>query len=253
MQRCVLCLVLAVLVTVSVPFRTCRATPPDPCAAPADFTTPEAPLLRFAAAIKSRGPVNVLAIGSAATVGDALGGGPHGAFPDRMVDALQAALPKVTFRLILRGGRGMSAADMLPLLETAVASQHVALVLWQTGTVEAVRGEDPDVMLAALQEGVQHARDAGADVVLIDPQFSRFLRANTDLDPYETALQQVAVLPGVVLFHRFDVMKNWAEDGTIDLERVSLHERAREMALLNSCLGSTLARFVLTGAGISAQ
>ena len=77
----------------------------------------------------------------------------------------------------------------------------------------------PDGMVAALQEGIDRARDAGADVVLVDPQFSRFLRANADLDPYEAALQQVSAMPGVVLFRRFDVMRSWAEDGEIDLER----------------------------------
>ena len=108
-------------------------------------------------------------------------------------------------------------------------------------------------MVAALQEGIDRARDAGADVMLIDPQFSRFLRANADLDPYETALQQVSVMPGVVLFRRFDVMRSWAEDGEIDLERASRTDRARMMALLNACLGETLARFVLNGAGVAAR
>ena len=56
-------------------------------------------------------------------------------------------------------------------------------------------------------------RDAGGDLVLIDPQFSRFLRANTDLDPYENVMQQVATMPGVALFRRFDLMRSWADTG----------------------------------------
>ena len=89
-------------------------------------------------------------------------------------------------------------------------------------------------------------------MVLIDSQFSRFLRANADLDPYEAALQQVSIMPGVVLFRRFDVMRTWAEDGAIDLERAKRTDRAGMMALLNTCLGETLARFVLNGAGVAA-
>jgi hypothetical protein len=217
------------------------------------FTTPEAPLDQVAAAIAAGGPVNVLAVGSATTVGDQLGADRDSSFPFRMVEALHAALPKVSFALTLRGGRGMTAEDMLPLLQAALAGQHYQLVIWQTGTVEAVRGMRPDGMVAALQEGIDRAHDAGADVVLIDPQFSRFLRANADLDPYEAALQQVSVMPGVVLFRRFDVMRGWAENGEIDLERAREADRARMMARLNTCLGETLARFVLNGAGASAH
>jgi hypothetical protein len=146
----------------------------------------------------------------------------------------------------------MTAEDMLPLIEAALAAQHYQLVVWQTGTVEAVRGQRPDGMVAALQEGIEHARDAGADVVLVDPQFSRFFRAKVDLDPYETALQQVAAMPGVVLFRRFDLMQSWADDGDIDLERARQADRVKMMVLLNTCLGETLARFVLNGAGVLA-
>lgn len=245
-------LCLLILVAVPISSRAEHAPVPAACAASEAFTTPEAPLNRVAAAIAAGGPVSVLAVGSATTVGDQLGADHNSAFPFRMVEALHAALPKVSFALTLRGGRGMTAEDMLPLLVAALNGQHYQLVLWQTGTVEAVRGERPDGMVAALQEGIDRARDAGADVVLIDPQFSRFLRANADLDPYETALQQVSVMPGVVLFRRFDVMQDWADGGEIDLERARRTDRARMMALLNTCLGETLARFVLNGAGVAA-
>ncbi len=244
---------LWLLVAIASPMLARAEPPPAACAASDAFTTPEAPLDHVAAAIAAGGPVNVLAVGSATTVGDQLGADRNSAFPYRMVEALHAALPKVAFALTLRGGRGMTAEDMLPLLQAALEGQHYQLVIWQTGTVEAVRGMRPDGMVAALQEGIDRARASGADVVLIDPQFSRFLRANADLDPYQAALQQISVMPGVVLFRRFDVMRGWAEDGVIDLERARQADRARMMALLNTCLGETLARFVLNGAGVPAH
>ncbi|MGA3403020.1 MAG: hypothetical protein ABSC95_27735 [Acetobacteraceae bacterium] len=252
MSRLISCLWLLVLITCPVSSRAEHEQAPAACAASEAFTTPEESLAQVAAAIAAGGPVNILAVGSATTVGDQLGTDHNTAFPFRMVEALHAALPKVAFALTLRGGRGMTAEDMLPLLEAALVGQHYQLVIWQTGTVEAVRGMRPDGMVAALQEGVDRARDAGADVVLIDPQFSRFLRANADLDPYEAALQQVSAMPNVVLFRRFDVMRGWAEDGGIDLERARQADRVRMMALLNTCLGETLARFVLNGAGVAA-
>lgn len=142
----------------------------------------------------------------------------------------------------------MTAEAMLGLIKTELAQHHFDLVMWQTGTVEAVRGLRPDGMRDALQEGIQQVQDAGGDVVLVDSQFSRFLRANTDLDPYENVLQQIATLPGVVLFRRFDLMRGWAGEGRIDLERVRKPDREKAVALLNTCLGETLAALVLDGA-----
>jgi acyl-CoA thioesterase I len=252
MPRWTAWLFLLVVVASPVSSRAEHEPAPGACAASDAFTTPEEPLDRVAAAIAAGGPVNILAVGSATTVGDQLGADRNSAFPFRMVEALHAALPKVPFALTLRGGKGMTAEDMLPLLQAALTAKRYQLVLWQTGTVEAVRGVRPDGMVAALQEGIEHAREAGADVVLIDPQFSRFLRANADLDPYQAALQQVSAMPDVVLFRRFDVMRDWAENGTIDLERARQADRVRMMALLNTCLGETLARFVLNGVGVPA-
>jgi hypothetical protein len=164
-----------------------------------------------------------------------------------MMHALQAAMPKVQFRLAVRGGRGLTAEEMLPLLETALKQQHYQLVLWQTGTVEAVRGLRPDGLLELLHTGADLVRGQGGDLVLIDPQFSRFLRANTDVDAYLGVMQQVATMPGVSLFRRFDLMRAWASDGGIDLEHAPKEERDKALDQLNGCLGQALARFVLSG------
>jgi hypothetical protein len=136
------------------------------------------------------------------------------------------------------------------LIDGALQHQHYALVLWQTGTVEAVRGLQPDGLLDILHTGAAHIRDAGGDLVLIDPQFSRFLRANTDLDPYENVMQQVATMPGVVLFHRFDLMRTWANEARLDLEHTAKADRDKALDELNGCLGRALAQFVLSGAGL---
>lgn len=232
------------------------AVPPQACAASNELTVPDESLQHVATAIAAGGPLNVLALGSASTTGEASslahgighGSAPGQSFPYKLAEALQAALPNIPVRLTVRGGRGMTAEAMVPLLREALKTQRYQLVLWQTGTVEAVRGLPPDDLLAALEEGVDLVEQSGANLVLIDMQFSRFLRANADLDPYEAVLQQVATLPDVVVFHRFDLMHDWMREGRIDLERTSHAERAKTVALLNTCLGDALARFVLKGA-----
>ncbi len=142
----------------------------------------------------------------------------------------------------------MTADVMLPILRDELSAHHYDLVLWQTGTVEAVHGVRPDLFAGTLQDGADAVADAHADLVLIDPQFSRFLRANVDLSPYETVLAQTTNMQAVTLFRRFDLTKEWVTSGQLDLERVSREQRDKTIASLSDCLGQALARYVLAGA-----
>jgi hypothetical protein len=217
--------------------------PPGECPA-AGIVAAAPPLEALSAAIKAGGPVDVLAVGSATTVGQ--GGNEGGvSFPYHMIEALHAALPKVDFELTVKGGRGMTAQEMLPVLDAAVAGHAYPLVLWQTGTVEAVRGLRPDGLHAALDAGVLHIRARGGDTVLIDPNYSRALRANAEIDPYMQVLRQVAGLPGVVLFPRYDLTRHWVQTGELDVESAPKAARVAAVDALHRCVGEALAGFVL--------
>jgi hypothetical protein len=232
------------------------ADDPPACEIPTDLTTPSEPLQAVAAAFAAGRPVEILALGSGSTVGETgTSSGPAlaiktpaASFPYRMLDALRTARPSSDFHLTVMGGRNLTADTMLQSLRKSLSEHHYDLVIWQTGTVEAVRGLRPDTLYSALQDGVAAAAEAKADLVLVDPQFSRFLRANTDIGPYESVLEQVADQPGVSLFHRFDLTQLWVTSGEVDLERVGREQRDATVALLNTCLGHALARYVLTGA-----
>ena len=234
-----------------------QAGNPLVCAMPADLMAPAMPLMQVAAALTNRGGLDILALGSGSTVGEGTGSGgpaptiktPESSFPYRMINALRSMKPKLRFDLTVAGGRSMTADSMLPILRHHLATHHYDLVLWQTGTVEAVQGMRPDSLHGVLQDGADAIEATHADLVLIDPQFSRFLRANADLGPYETVLVQMTNTPGVTLFHRFDLTQIWVNSGEVDLERVSRDERDRTIASLNDCLGRALAKYVLAGAG----
>jgi len=218
--------------------------PSGQCPGAAGFPPGDAKLEALATAIKAGGPVAVLAVGSANTVEeDAKANGVS--FPYHMIEALRAALPKVDFELTVKGGRGMTAQDMLPVLDAQVAAHRFPLVIWQTGTVEAVRALRPDSLHAALDAGVQHVRARGGDTVLIDPNYSRALRANTEIDPYVQVMRQVAGLPGVVLFPRYELTRSWVEGGKLDVEKAPKAERTAAVDALHQCVGRALASFVL--------
>jgi acyl-CoA thioesterase I len=214
------------------------------CPPSAGFETPDEPLDEFAGAVKSGEPVDILALGSAGTWTEDKNG-----YLGDMLQTLRAALPQVNFRVTVFARRGMTAEEMLEHLKQAIADRHYSLVLWQTGTVEAVQGMRSDDFATVLQDGATLATGQGGDLVLIDPQFSRFLRANSDLDPYSQAIEAAATMPGVILFHRYDLMHSWIHEG-LDLERTPpLAEKAAE-ARLHACLGMTLGRFLLNGIGV---
>jgi acyl-CoA thioesterase-1 len=254
MQRILLgFLSLALLVAGSCPG---RADSGPACDLPDDLILPADPLTHVATALAKRNQVDILALGSGSTVGDSSGAGggpamaykaPRASFPYRMVETLNSMRPADHFELTVEGGRDMTAEAMLPILQRELAAHHYDLVLWQTGTVEAVHGLRPDRLREVLQKGADALANAQADLVLVDPQFSRFMRANVDVNPYETVLQQMTGNPDVTLFRRFDLTQLWIGSGQVDLERTSREQRDGTIALLNTCLGEALARYVLAG------
>ena len=247
----------------------------DSCPAADDTTSSSASLPHVAAALQPGKTLKVLAIGSATMFGpeasqgrgtltsQVLGSGPgpagtpsqtfaqqpsERAFPLQMAKQLRDMVPGAEVQVVVRGGRGLLATEMLALLHAELSATHYDLVIWQTGTVEAVRNLLPSEFGQTLADGADTAQAAGADLVLVDPQFSRFLQANSNLDPYLQALQQVAAMPDVVLFHRFDLMRGWANDGQIDLEHTARSDRQKAIETLHACLGRSLARLVLASA-----
>jgi hypothetical protein len=194
--------------------------------------------------------LDILGVGSATVLGPD-GDEPKAGFPYRMAQMLKLAAPQTEITVTLRGGKGLTVETMAAALNDAVSTHSYQLVLWQTGTVEAVKGLPPEALYNSITKAVELLRQK-TDFILIDPQFSRLLRANTNITPYENMLEKVAALPGVTLFHRFELMRLWADRGTLDLERTAPADRKVITTLLHACLGRTLARMVLAGAGMHA-
>lgn len=242
----------------------------DRCAAPDDITSDTAPLPHVLPVLKQGGTLNVLTVGSATVFSPAeslqpgtvtgqalgLGNGPRNgdlmasdaAFPLQMAKDLQQAVPGLMVNVTVKGGRGMLASEMADIIRSELAAHPYQLVIWQTGTVEAVRNVPAGQFYQTLSDGSAAIAEAGADLVLVDPQFSRFLHANTDLDAYAQTLQQIAGQPGVVLFHRFELMRYWSGEGQIDLERTPKAQRVKTVEALHACLGASLARMVTVSA-----
>lgn len=248
--------------------------PPDLCQAPDDAAGAVAALPQVAAVLRPGAMLEVLAIGSATMFGPEASLSPgtitsqslgnstplpikaklfsqppsERAFPLQMAKAMRGTVPGLQVNITVRGGRSLLATDMLSLLRTELAAKHYDLVLWQTGTVEAVRNVPPSEFAQTLSEGADSVLAANANLVLVDPQYSRFLQTNSNIEPYELGFQQVAAMPGVILFRRYDLMRGWANDDQIDLERTPRSDRQRVSETLHACLGRHLAQLIVESA-----
>ena len=157
------------------------------------------------------------------------------------------AYPGRSIDVAIRGGRGVSVSDHLSLLRDAPIADWPNLVVWQAGTVEVTRGLDPDEMTEAMRAGLERIRRHGADAVIMDQQFSRFLRANSNIEPYRDKLRLIAASAGAPFFPRYELMQQWVETGVIDLERTPRAERAAAIDRLNDCLARALAALIIQG------
>lgn len=219
---------------------------PAPCTAPADITYAIAPLPHAAAALAEHHRLRILALGSGTLM--AQGRAPAGmAFPQRMAAELRAKWPDAAIDLTLEGGKGLTSTDQLARLRARLAAGQYDLVLWQTGTVEAVHKIPVAEFTANLDAGAALIAQSGADLVLIDQQYSRMLQSRTDLAPYQQALRTLATRTGAPLFHRYELMRQWVGSGQIDLERASPATRDQVAETLHACIGRALGTLVING------
>lgn len=218
------------------------------CGAPNE-SMEAAPLPGTVAAL-SRGELRVMVVGSASTQSGGTSG-PAATWPERLKAVLGARIAPASLRIETFGGRGTTAADHARLIAEATPALRPHLIIWQLGTVEAARGLPAEEMSDTVQEAIARlraTRGERTDVVLMDPQFSRFFRANADVEAYRDRLRLAAAASGAQVFSRWALMRHWAETDRLDLERAPRAGRVAVADELHDCLARALAEFILDGA-----
>ncbi|MBE9607587.1 SGNH/GDSL hydrolase family protein [Acetobacteraceae bacterium H6797] len=221
---------------------------PALCRVPPEFRDYGGTLPRVAQALSEK-RLTLLVLGSASGQGNAGNSSPETSWPHRFVAQIEQRVPGLDVTLILKAKRGNGTAEQAEALRQVLSTEKVDLVIWQTGTVEAVTGADPQAMAEALEAGIAAARQAGTDIVLMDQQFSRFLRANSQIDTYRDKMRLIAAGNGVPLLRRYDLMQLWADQDGLDLERTIRGKLAETADKVHDCLGRALALMVLRTSG----
>ena len=167
------------------------AEDPAECRVAADLAISDFALQQVPQALRAK-QLGILVLGA----GSSTLPGPDGekyAYPARLRESLAAKLPGVAVKLTTDVKAKRTAAEMVAAMPAALAAAKPSLVVWQTGTVDAMRAVDPDQFSAALAHGIDIAHAAGADVILVNSQYSPRTETLIALGTYEEDMRWVAV------------------------------------------------------------
>jgi len=233
-------LLLALLVLA----RPAWAELPAECRVAAHLAEPNYPLPKVTRALAEK-KFNILVVGAGSSQLPGANGAKN-AYPARLQQALADQLKGVEVKVTTDIKASRAAAEMVKVLPTDLETAKPALMIWQTGTTDAMRAVDPDQFSQALDQGINIARGAGADVVLVNAQFSPRTESIIALSTYSEDMRWVALQQEVPLFDRFSIMRLWSDLGTFDLysatKKLDIAERVHD------CIGRLLADLVIAAA-----
>jgi hypothetical protein len=216
------------------------------CDVPAYLLTTESALPKVAEAVKTGHSLDILVVGSRSST---INSSEASAYPARLQAMLKEKLPSVAVNLSVEIQVKRTAEEVASGLVKLVEGKRPTLVVWQTGTYDAMRSIDPDDFRGAVDEGVVALQNAGTDVVLMNLQYSPRTETMISAPPYLDNMRVVAQQHDVPLFDRFAIMRHWNEQGDFDLFSAS---HGPELAKrVHDCLGRALSKFVIDAAHLN--
>lgn len=215
------------------------------CVVPEEFLEDNSPLVNVAAAIRDRARLSVLAIGSLSTAG--AGSSPATSWPARLQEEIGRRFPAVRVDVLNRGRARQHVADMLAKLDADVRDAKPDLVIWESGTLDAMDNTDPLEYSDTLLTGIDRLLAADIDVLLMDPQYSKASTAVIDFEPYVEAVEHTADMRDLIHFSRFSLMRYWVSEGMVSF---NAHPRAQQVRVADqvyACIAGSLAQMIANG------
>ena len=176
--------------------------------------------------------------------------GPPSAYPARLEAALKRRLPQVAVKVVTLVRTRMTAEDLAKGMAKLLVDEKPDLVIWQTGTPDAIRRIEPDDFRAALDEGVETLHKGGADVILMNMQYSPRTDIMVALGPYADNMRVVAQQHEVPLFDRLAIMRHWSDIGEFDLYAAGKDNVLAQR--VHDCIGRAIASMIIEAAHLQA-
>lgn len=214
------------------------------CACPAALTALGGTLPNAIEEVRDRQALKIVALGSSSTYGT--GASSEAAtYPSRLAVELGQMLPGVRIEVVNKGVPGELAADMVARLEQDVLDLSPDLVVWQTGTNDAMRGVAVDAFAKLTIDAIGRLHAAGIDVVLMEPQWSPTLVQQPDYGAFVETLRTIGHTANAPVVRRFDIMKSWIGSGQfVDatmLQTDNLHMKDASYACLGWVVATSIA------------
>ena len=159
------------------------------CDVPPYLLTTESALPKVADALKTGHPLDILVVGSRSSTINTSDGS---AYPGRLQAVLRERLPSVAVNVSVELQVKKTAEEVAAGLVKLMEGKRPTLVIWQTGTYDAMRSIDPDDFRGAVDEGVAALQNAGTDVILMNLQYSPRTETMISAPPYLDNMRVVA-------------------------------------------------------------
>jgi lysophospholipase L1-like esterase len=234
--------IIAVILAASALAGQALALDPPSCAVPDNLLFVDNDLNRVTTAV---GKLHQLAIAVFGTGSSTLAGanGPSLAYPARLEAALNQKLSNVMVRVATRTKGGQTADSMRRNMKDLLVDEKPNLVIWQTGTVDAIRRVELDEFRTALEAGVETLQAGGADVILMNMQYSPRTESIISVGPYVDEMRAVAQQRDIPLFDRFAIMRYWSDEGAFDLYAAGKDNGLAQR--VHECLGRAIGALVI--------
>ena len=217
---------------------------PATCTAPAELARFDRPLIHTMRRVANGQPLTIVAIGSSSTAGVGASS-PDATYPSRLAVELRTRFPGRDITVLNRGVNGEETNNMMARFAADVLAAHPQLVLWQIGTNSVLRDHPLNPHAVQLLDGIEELKAAGADVVLIDPQFAPAVLAKSETQGMVEQIALAAKQEDVGLFQRFAVMREWHDVQHLSFDTFvspdHLHMNDWSYACLAKLLGGAIA------------
>ena len=234
--------VIAALLVIFAGISGARASPSDGCPVPGYLLFGDSLLEHVSTAVSQGRTLKIVVLG---TTSSTLPGAENtrDAYPVRLAESLQHMVANVKVEVATYAKPRQTAEKMVKILDQILLDEKPILVIWQTGTSDAIQGVDSREFLTSVTDGVEKLQSRGVDVILVNMQYSPRTELMLATEAYAENMRWVARERQVPLFDRLAIMRNWNDTGAIDL-----YAATKDIAIakrLHNCIGRALASLII--------
>jgi acyl-CoA thioesterase I len=210
------------------------------CTAPSGVTRLKVALPHTSRAIRRGKALVIVAIGSSSTEGIGASDEAH-TYPVLLAEELRRRWPHLAVTVVNKGVGGETAEQMLARFTRDVLPYRPQLVIWQTGSNQALVSEDVQGYEKTVREGIARLKASHTDVILMDPQYAPRMLERPRHKAIVDTIDRVANDSKVAVFQRFAMMRHWVTSGKYRMEDIISRDQLHMNDASYRCIALLLA------------